>query len=232
MLVELTVAAFLELTAVLPTIAADSRKPGVDASKQFDWNRFVDKLEQFAEVSRSPDWEQLTYANTIATLLGGVQFASRMFAEAPSPASQGRVGPDFKSLKLTTTFEIDLITFDKGDGIQAHDHPNMTAVMTPVDGELQVQNYEIAQPASGEDGSILLRKVASTHLQRRAVSALTAQRGNIHVVRAQTSCHVIDIFTPPYTRDTKIKTRWFDIDPVPVDASGNVYRAYCTSCFH
>jgi hypothetical protein len=134
------------------------------------------------------------------------------------------VNPRIDTLYETATFQVVSIVFDKNQEITHHDHPDMAGVLTCASGHLSIWNYEcLKKQAVG--ARRLLRETRFCQLLPGDVSSLTAQRSNIHRLKAHDRTQLVDVFTPAYDADRRQRTQWYAVEPMPIDAKGQVFRA-------
>ena len=204
----------------LPALIANSRRSFSGASL-LDWASFVDKVTTLARRAVDVRTEE-AYVDRVQELLGNVDRRNPRLHRVRGPLRKQPGLPVFSSLERTTNTEIQLLSFDPGDSILAHDHPGMTAVMMCVSGAVEVQNYDpILIAASG----CLLKQRSNMTLESLQRSTLTSKRGNIHQLESPKGCELIDIFTPPYDKRRVETTRWFRISREPLRKGQLVYSA-------
>lgn len=141
-------------------------------------------------------------------------------------------------LHKEVSFQVSLLQFEKGEYIPHHDHPAMCGVVFPVNGGLEVKNYDLLPsdfPVGIEVGSdgisyqkhtSLLRLGQKELLRKGDVSTLTEEAGNIHSVMPTQFSQVLDIFTPAYNEVNEAAARWYQVDETAFyEGKKDVYRA-------
>ena len=87
---------------------------------------------------------------------------------------------------------------------------------------MDVLEFEVVFPSSK-----LLRRSSKNTLQPGDVATLTANRGNIHSLRATEFSQLLDVFTPPYNDDRSDRSRWLERDSEPIPGmDGQTFRAW------
>jgi hypothetical protein len=212
----------------LPGILAAAKEPRNAANGLLNWDEFVDRLERKARTQHGFLWNQESYVNSVAQLLGALDPSDatlhRNMAAHRNAAVQK---PDFAEPLKTTDVQISLITFEKNEWLPHHNHPSMTGVLTCATGDLMVASYEQVNstepPASS---SLLIRRVGTEVITPGKIGTLTNTRRNIHAVKALSFTQVIDIFTPPYTAGRTSKTAWYRVENRSVRGQDDVFIAH------
>jgi|SRR5271165_3087666 len=186
-------------------------------AEQLDWQALVDRVGAAAEeVSRTSIWNQVSYVDRIAKLAQGLQYQTIPWPERTSRGPRGF--PSITEARHSVAFQISLISFDEGEIIPPHDHPQMTGVLTCATGQLSIDEYDIEESLSG--GEAIVRLDRSGDLTAGMTSTLTSNKRNIHAVHAKLRSQVVDIFTPPYDERRTMQTKWFEIEPHPGAKNG------------
>jgi hypothetical protein len=183
---------------------------------------FMDRIADLTWMASTRETEE-RYVDTVGTLLSQLNFCDPHIRRSRLGPKLRQGFPTFSDLEQRMTIEVKLLSFEPGDGIEAHDHPDMTGVMACVSGRVSVDNYE--RVLNEESSGCLLKQVARTPLHSRQCSTLTRLRANIHQLYTDDGCELIDIFTPPYTGKRITSTRWYQISKEPSDQSQALYRA-------
>jgi hypothetical protein len=135
-----------------------------------------------------------------------------------------RSQPEFKALLNTTEVQISLISFERGEVIPHHNHPDMTGVMVCATGSVQVNEYDLVGVPS--PSGCLLKSSGRRQLEPGSVATLTSRSRNVQSVHATAFSQIVDIFTPPYSDERNRKTRWFDVERFPVKESPDMFLAH------
>lgn len=99
----------------------------------------------------------------------------------------------------------------------------MTGVLYCVKGRTEVQHYDKLSAVSGS-GNPFLRLERDLVLTAGATAALTADRGNIHALKATEYTRMTDVF-PSYNRDRAERARYYRIDSSPCLEQRGVFEA-------
>jgi cysteamine dioxygenase len=179
-----------------------------------NWDYFLAGIEKTATMQHQPSWDQEAHVAKIGTLAQRLNLSDlslrKVIGGYYDPHHPGK--PEFKDLANKASFQITLISFEKGEMIPLHDHPDMTGVICCVTGQVEISSYELlSRHSSGQ--FCLIKHVANQALAPGQISTLTTARANVHCVRASSFCQVIDIFSPPYTDERVRRTHWYSIQP-------------------
>ncbi len=223
--VEMSIRSFLSVALALPRIAQAAREANafrgsIREHEGINWDAFLEQVARAASGQFDPAWNQDVYVNEITALATRLRLTDPRLAAMLRQHRSGHHGfPEFRQLEANLTFQVTLISFEQGEAIPHHDHPQMTGVMTCATGELMVQSYDLLGPGP-RDGIWLLRQLTHARLRPREISTLTARKGNVHRVEAHTFSQVIDIFTPPYTSARIHNSHWYAVDTKPLGLGG------------
>lgn len=205
---------FLLLKTILPLLASD-RKIG--------WRSFVNIVRQFTDLANR-DRTQEAYVERVEHLLHQLDYRDPDIRARALSSSTHKAFPTFDAIEKSATIEAQLLSFDPGASIGAHDHPQMTGVMACLSGHVAVETYELLTIDSARRVATLRRCGAAT-LRPGKTSTLTATRGNVHQLVARNGCELIDIFTPPYTPYRTHATRWYELANDPIDSASGIFPA-------
>ena len=215
--ITLSVASFLRLSFTLPSLAQAAQRAnrlnGLAGSPgTLNWEAFLEYVDREARGQYGRSWNQIRYVQEIEALAHTLSFADSGLRHAlGSTRAPGSAVPQFTDLERRITFQVTLISFEKGQVLPLHDHPRMTGVMTCADGTIDVRRFNLVATDTG-NGFCTLRDEGVARLTAGYTSWLTADMHNIHGLKAQSFSQVIDIFTPPYD-STRIKeSRWFRLN--------------------
>jgi hypothetical protein len=126
--------------AELPCLAHESRRsPCANAS--LNWSMFMDRIADLTWMASTRETEE-RYVDTVGTLLSQLNFCDPHIRRSRLGPKLRQGFPTFSDLEQRMTIEVKLLSFEPGDGIEAHDHPDMTGVMACVSGRVSVDNYE------------------------------------------------------------------------------------------
>lgn len=113
--------------------------------------------------------------------------------------------PAMGKVHVHATFDITRVRFAMGDRIQLHNHPDMTGVIRCLSGTLLIDSYDLLD----EEGPPQARFRETLRLGPDDVATLTPSRGNLHALRVEEPSELIEVLTPPYTRDRLERMRWY-----------------------
>lgn len=231
---SLSLPGFLGVLTALPSLctfatranACEGRPP---ADGAIHWEAFLEAVSQEAAKQHLDAWSQDDYVKSIARLASRLHLEDPVLVKAMEQLTTrlqfGNV--DFQYLERRVDFSLCLVQFDEGEVIRPHDHPGMTGMILCASGEIETSNFdpvefpEITPPAD----HILLRRVNQTVLGKNNISTLTAKARNIHTLRARKVTQLVDIFTPPYTKERVEQSRWFELSPDPLEGKSDIFQA-------
>jgi len=93
-----------------------------------------------------------------------------------------------------------------GAELPLHDHPEMTVLLRPLAGRLEIAAFDRIGPdpadPSGNDGALLARPRGTREVgPDDPCDALTPENGNLHRIRAREAAAFLDLFSPYYAED-------------------------------
>jgi hypothetical protein len=186
----------------------------------------ADRLESAAQTQHRPSWDQAKYTQHVAALARTLNLEDkRLIDERAAYRNIHPSKPEFKDLLQTADVQVSLISFERGESIPHHDHPDMTGVTVCAVGDVTVREYDISAFAAPY-GGWLLNLAGEERLEPGSASSLMARTRNVHRLRAAAFTQIIDIFTPPYNDERKRRTRWFRVEPLPGPAQGRTFLAH------
>ncbi len=205
---------FLLLKTVLPLFASDQK---------MTWRSFLDRVRQFTDLASRAQTQE-TYVKRVERLLDQLDYGDPDLRARACSSLIHEAFPRFHAVEKSVAIEVQLLSFDPGASIEAHDHPQMTGVMACLSGQVAIGTYEPLTIDSARRAATLRRCGAATLLPGKT-STLTATRGNIHQLVAPNGCELIDIFTPPYTPYRTHATRWYELANDPIDSTRGIFPA-------
>jgi len=182
------------------------------------WEDFLVRLDALAG-ELAGDWDQEAYVRRVSALWETLRGRPANAPGPPLAAAQ----PAYRELRRTREYQVVAIRFAPDQSIPAHDHPRMTGVLGCAAGSVEVESFDLAEAPPG--GNLLLRLASRRTLSVGTAASLTARRENIHRLRALSAAEVIDIFTPPYTRERVKGTSWYALSPAPVRPGSRYFPA-------
>ena len=216
---------FLYCCTILPALSQRAVKANGAGPTRLNWNAFIDRLEVAAKKRGLPQWDEEQYTRHIAAHLRSLDPHDKFLGAMMSGYRDvHRSTPEYRDLLHTTDVQVSLISFEKGERIPHHDHPDMTGVMTCATGSVEVKEYDVlgVPAASGW----LLKSAGQQQLEPGQISTLTSRSRNVHSVRATMFSQIVDIFTPAYTEERKTRTRWFEVEPFPMKGAAGTFLAH------
>jgi hypothetical protein len=231
---SLSLPSFLGVMTTLPSLcalatranAAEGRLPENGA---MHWEAFLEAVSKEAGKQHLDAWNQDSYVKTISSLAGRLHLEDPVLIEALAQIQtrlvNGKV--DFKYLERRVDFSLCLVQFEEGEIIRPHDHPGMTGMILCASGEIQTSNYDPIELADVKvsEGHQLLKRVGTTVLKKNDISTLTAKARNIHTLKAHKVTQLVDIFTPPYDKESIEQSNWFKLSSDPVAGQTDVFEA-------
>ncbi|MCV6626483.1 MAG: hypothetical protein OIF38_10310, partial [Cellvibrionaceae bacterium] len=121
-------------------------------------------------------------------------------------------------------FMVSMLEFEPGEEIGLHDHPEMTGVTFCTQGRLQVEHYDLLEQRA-DSGASLLRQQQKMLMGQGDSGILTADRGNIHTLKAEQFTRLIDVFTPPYNRDRTRRSKYYRKAHTPYQNRAGIFEA-------
>lgn len=233
-----TVPGFLGVLLALPTLCATATRAnaqnGRPAKNQaMHWEAFLEAIAKEAAVQHLDRWDQEEYLKKISALARRLHrddpVLVKGLAQIETRLKLGNV--DFEYLEKRLDFAICLVQFEKEQTISAHDHPGMTGMILCASGRIHTRNYDLMSETTRSlaDGSkettCQLSLSAEQTLEKNSITTLTAKARNIHMLKAQETTQLIDIFTPPYNDERSEDSRWFTLDEAPLAGTKSVYDA-------
>lgn len=217
---------------------ANGNKGYFRENEPLNWDAFLSELSRLSarhHVGR----HSKKHVNRIAGLLQRLDLQTPVIQE--KLAAYKNVAPDWFEhdlLHQEVNFQVSLLQFEKGDYIPHHDHPKMCGVIFPVNGELEVKNYNLLpsdfkpEKITAPSGEVYEKHTALLQLGQREtlrkgnLSVLTEEEGNIHSVMPAQFSQVLDIFTPAYNEENEKSARWYEADErATYEGREGVFRA-------
>ena len=196
-----------------------------EESESVSWERFLELCHELSESQFANDWNQETYTGDVQRLVTRLRLDDRKIIEYVDRYKNLNLDfPEIRTMHYEEQFMVAMLDFEAGEEIPLHDHPGMTGVICCIKGRTEVQHYDKLSAVSGS-GNPLLRLERDLALTAGATAALTADRGNIHALKATEYTRVIDVFTPPYDRDRVERARYYRIDSSPYQERRGVFEA-------
>ena len=210
----------VSLTAVfagMPQLVSYAKKANahngyMTSNEPINWDAFIEQLHKEAKTQDSMNWNQEEYVSKVASLAGQLNYDDPFYNKVKAEyKDRYKNKPDSDRMHYQYNFEIYLVSFEKGDAYDPHDHPDMTGVLSCVSGKVRVQNYELLEHPSDKN-LYLLKEVSNCRVKPGDCSTLTAQSRNIHRLEGLNRLsEMIDIFTPSYDKQRIENAKWFSI---------------------
>jgi hypothetical protein len=217
---------------------ANATKGYYRENEPLNWDAFLSKLTRQAQQHKVGRRSE-KHVRRIADLLRRLDLQTPVIQDKINAYNNSRPNWfEHDLLHQEVNFQVSLIQFEKGEYIPHHDHPAMCGVIFPVNGELEVKNFDLlpdefpVKQEQSPDGisyqkhTSLLRLGQNETLRKGSVSTLTEEAGNIHSVMPTQFSQVIDIFTPAYNDTNSAAARWFQVDETATyEGKDRIYRA-------
>ena len=192
--------------ALLPgRILADSRQSG-----SIEWDAFLIKMRKLA----ADRIDQNMIGSDGIQLLQQLNIDSPAFKEAVNGAFEtGNRYWLWQRMVKQDNVNGGILTIDKEQIVQLHDHPGATGMLRIINGEAEVWQFNLVSDATAANGDriAVLNRVSYRVLKPGDTAILSPGYGNIHALRAVSrQCSMLDFFIPPYQRS---KRTWYE----PVD---------------
>ncbi len=211
-----------------PANPAKNQPQGEDsAAEPLDWTTFLAGVDQLALEQFSGAWEQEAYVEEMATLMRRLSPQDPILLEELADAVGAiRNFPDIVTLVEGPdhSYDVAIVVFEEGEEIPLHDHPDMTGVILGLTGEVEIQSFNLL-PELSASGALQLQRLAVSNVTPGVHATLTANRGNIHSLRAISRTELLDVFTPGYNQDRSVRSKWFTRSSTPVDGTTDIFEA-------
>ncbi len=176
------------------------------------WEQFLAVIEREAQ-RQYRGWDQDAQEDYVKRMAKRAHCLQREAVLSVTDVSKAE--SRFSSVRRTRTYEVVGISLRAGDGLPAHNHPEMTGVLLCVTGSLQVEQFD--KTGAVPEGGSLFRRYSSRRLNEGDTSTFTASHHNVHSVVAIEDTQILDIFTPPYTPKRMRSTQWYKLDRLGAD---------------
>ena len=217
------------LKACAPPADGSKNKPESEdsASEPLDWATFLAGVDQLALEQFSGAWNQEAYVEEMATLMLRLSPQDPVLLEELAKAVGAiRNFPDIVTLVEGPdhSYDVAIVVFEEGEEIPLHDHPDMTGVILGLSGEVEIQSFNLL-PELSPSGALQLQRLAVSNVTPGVHATLTADRGNIHSLRAISRTELLDVFTPGYNQDRSVRSKWFTRSTTPLDGTTDIFEA-------
>jgi hypothetical protein len=231
---SLSLPGFLGVITALPSLCAFATRANAAEGRlpedgKLHWEAFLEAVSKEAGKQHLDAWSQDAYVEKIAGLAGQLHMEdpvlTKALAQITTRLKNGKI--DFKYLEQRVDFSLCLVQFDEGEIIRPHDHPGMTGMILCGSGEIETSNFDPVElpDTQASEGHIFLKKVGTAVLKKNDISTLTAKARNIHTLKARKVTQLVDIFTPPYNKESADNSRWFELSPDAVSGKKDVFEA-------
>lgn len=214
----------------LPSAADAAKKANTNhgylrSDEPLNWEAFIDFINKKVKKFDDKRVSENKYVQQVAALCEKLDLKHPYLAEAAGNYQDYRKEkPEFTALlHRQYNFEIYLLSFEKGEAFEPHDHPEMTGVTHCVTGEIHTQSYEVYE--ENKENGLLLRKVEDTVLTKRNSGTLTSTSKNIHRIEGRSFAQLIDVFTPSYNNTNRAAAKNYTINEKAFDEKKQLYNA-------
>ena len=212
-------------------MAAVGSLPAIAAGKtpaDISWEQFLELCQQLSKSQFEPDWDQTTYTRQVQQLLLKLNVADSHIQQVIQRYRNFNSRfPEIRYMHNEQQFMVAMLEFEPGEEIGLHDHPDMTGVTFCTEGKLQVEHYDLLDRKS-DSGNPLLKQQQKLVMGKGDSAILTADRGNIHTLKADSFTRLIDVFTPPYNWDRTRRVKNYRKDSKPYQGKQGVFEAEIT----
>ena len=213
---------------VLLSIAASGslvRTALAGESEAVSWERFLELCHELARLQENPEWDQARYTQDVQGLVRRLRLDDPKIAEfIANYHDKTEDFPEIRTMYYKQDFMVAMLEFEEGEVIPLHDHPDMTGVIFCTGGQTEIDHFDRLADAA-PNGNPLLQKGPSIVMTAGNTAALTANRNNIHGLRATRFTRMIDVFTPPYDQDRVERSRYYTLDDSALGGEPGVFEA-------
>ncbi len=214
--------------SVLLSIAASGslvRSALAGESGAVSWDRFLELCHELASVQANPDWDQAAYTQDVQGLVRRLRLDDPRITEfVASYQDKAEDFPEIRSMYYKQDFMVSMLEFEAGEVIPLHDHPDMTGVVFCTEGHIEIDHFD-KLVETADNGNPLLQRGPSIIMTAGDTAALTADKNNIHTLRAKQFTRMIDVFTPPYDQNRVNRSRYYTLDDAATDSRPEVFEA-------
>ena len=189
------------------------------------WERFLELSHALSKAQFAENWDQNAYTRDLERLICRLQLSDQKIIHFVERYRNLNLDfPEIRSMHHESQFMVAMLDFEPGEEIPLHDHPDMTGVAFCTTGRVAISHYDKLEETA-ENGNPLLQFERHIDMSPGDTAALTANRGNIHTLRASRFTRMIDVFTPPYDRDRVERARYYTIDSSPYLGRAGIFAA-------
>ena len=190
------------------------------------WDAFLVALAAIAASQHERNWDTESYVDEVGQLMQRLDPEAQPLVEAITAYADNSYDfPEITSIYEVVEFEVSVIQFEAGDVIELHNHPQMTGVILCLDGDIQIEAFNLLDEPSAS-GQLLLQKIDEVRLATGELATLTPERGNIHALEAHSFTILLDVFTPPYADERLEQYRWYGRSATAYDGRPDVFEAW------
>ena len=209
----------------LTTLGKACHVLATEGSSALAWERLLEICHSLSKVQFEDGWDQAAYTKKVRYLLERLQLDDQTVqALIKQYRNTDPIFPEISAMHKEQQFMVAMLTFEPGERIGLHDHPDMTGVILCTRGEVAVTHYDKLAETS-DAGNALLREERHIVMSAGNSVSLTADKGNIHTLEANRFTRMIDIFTPPYDADRIERSRYYRKNSEPYRGRAGVFEA-------
>jgi hypothetical protein len=212
-----TAGAFVWLLRALPSLADASSSNGDQRLTRVNWDQFVNHIEAVAEKHRRGTLASSSFVQDIATLGARLDLTDKSLTGAYSFLRNRQLSSHSPMIVAEATrrvsFDVVLLSLDKGYSIPLHDHPSRSVTSICAAGQSVIANYDLRESL----GRQILRLRSRSVIGPAAAGTLTESDGNVHTITALTPSQFIDVLSPPAPPSGWF--HWYKAEPESADRS-------------
>ncbi len=202
-----------------------TRNAWAKETESVSWERFLALCHELSKVQQNNDWNQTAYTARVRKLVAKLKLDDSKIVEYVRKYENLNFDfPEIRTMHYESQFMVSMLDFEAGEDIPLHDHPDMTGVIFCTKGNVDVDHYDRLDETSAS-GNPLLQTERSLTMTAGDTAALTATVGNIHELRASEFTRMIDVFTPPYTKERVQRARYFVRDDSEYEGRFGIFEA-------
>jgi len=197
-------------------LLADSGQQGVP-QEELSWSVFKEKMLILAQTDDEGGLSKQTMAELATQYLKSLDLHSAEFADAIEASYEtGNRYWLWQRMVKEKNINGGVLTIDRENLVQLHDHPGATGVVRIISGEAEVWQFDVAESGQRSNDVTELKRVSHRFLKAGDMAVLTPERGNIHALRSVSKqCQMLDFFIPPYQNNQRnwyqpLNADWFD----------------------
>lgn len=202
-----------------------TRLAWADESEAVSWERFLELCHEMSKAQLAENWNQDGYTKDVQRVIRRLALDDDKILEyIERYKNMNQDFPEIRGMYYEEQFMVSMLDFEPGEAIPLHDHPDMTGVTYCTTGSVEVEHFDKLEETA-KNGNSLLQVERQLEMSAGSTAALTANRGNIHRLRANDFTRMIDVFTPPYNKDRVQRSRYYKMDSNNYQDRAGIFEA-------